>query len=299
VSHVTDGQYEVLDPTPGAMPPTRRRPARWLVRNRFVLVLLAILIVVIGREVLTRNREVPGASSGPLTAVVRGLDWNPTSTFPRLVEVELTNIGNRSIAATRLQLHGDGVPPGDVEEFNRVLGQGDRATVKFGMGDPYCVTAATARLDGTVFDIAGAAGTVALDVKDPDGMLERVNDLACFGGAQPVTGEINADALLAGSPASAAGELRIPVTIQNDSPLPILVTDLIVNEHGVSQVATAVPAHKSTDAEAVVPSVCQPADQITSLALHGEDFGGRFIQFELGIGDRVRMYLDRIGARCP
>src|SRR4029453_10323100 len=197
VSHVTDGQYEVLDPTPGAMPPTRRRPARWLVRNRFVLVLLAILIVVIGREVLTRNREVPGASSGPLTAVVRGLDWNPTSAFPRLVEVELTNIGNRSIAATRLQLHGDGVPPGDVEELNRVLGQGDRAPVKFGMGDPYCVTAATARLDGTVFDIAGAAGTVALDVKDPDGMLERVNDLACFGGAQPVTGEINADALLA------------------------------------------------------------------------------------------------------
>jgi hypothetical protein len=298
VSHVTDGHYEVLDPTPDALPPQRRHRARWLVRNRLVLVLLVILVVVIGRQVITKNREVPGASSGPLTAVVRGLDWNPTSTFPRLIEVELTNIGNRSIAATRLQLHGDGMPPGDVEEVNRELAQGDRATVKFGVGDPYCVTTANARLDGTVFDIAGAARTVALDIEDPDRMLERVNDLACFGGAQPVTAEIDADALLAGPPGSAAGELRIPVTIRNDGPLPILVTDLIVNEHGVSQIATAVPAHKSTDAEAVVASVCQ-AGQITSLALHGEDFGGRFIQFELSVGDRVRAYLDRLVDRCP
>jgi hypothetical protein len=299
VSHVTDGHYEVLDPMPDAMPPKRRRPARWLVRNRLVLVLLAILVVVIGREVITRNREVPDASAGPLTAVVRGLDWDPTSTTPRLVEVELTNIGNRSIAATRLQMHGDGMPPGDVREVNRELGQGDRARIKFGVGDPYCVTTANARLDGTVFDIAGAARTVALDVEDPDGMLERVNDLACFGGAQLVTAEIDADAMLAGPPGRGAGQLRIPVTIRNDGPLPVLVTDLIVNEHGVSQIATAVPAHESTDAEAVVASVCQPADQITSLALHGEDFGGRFIQFELSIGDRVRAYLDRVLDRCP
>lgn len=161
VSHVTDGHYEVLDPMSDAMPPKRRRPARWLMRNRLVLVLLAILVVVIGREVLTSDREVlPGASDGPLTAVVRGLDWDPTATTPRLVEVELTNIGNRSIGATRLQMHGDGIPPGEVLELNRELGQGDRATMKFGIGDPYCVTTANARLDGTVFDIAGAASTI-------------------------------------------------------------------------------------------------------------------------------------------
>jgi len=297
---VTDGQYELLDPKPSAKPTVRRRPARWLLRNRLVLVLLVILAVVIGRDVITRNQGVPGASSGPLTAVVRGLGWDPASSeFPRLVEVELTNIGNRSIAATRLQLHGDGMPPGDFQELNRELGQGDRATVEFGVGDPYCVTTATARLDGTIFDIAGAALTVAIDVEDPDGRLERVNDLACFGGAQPVTAEIDADALLASAPAKTVPELRIPVTIRNEGPLPILITDLIVNEHGVSQVATAVPAHESTETEVVVASVCQSVDQITSLALHGEDFGGRFIQFELRIGDRVRAYLDRLVDRCP
>lgn len=286
---------------PDAMPPKRRRPARWLMRNRLVLVLLAILVLVIGREVITRNREVPpGTSTGPLTAVVRGLDWDPSSTAPRLVEVELTNIGNRSIAATRLQMHGDGLPPGDVREFNRELGQGDRATMKFGVGDPYCVTTANARLDGSVFDIAGTASTVAVDVEDPDGMLERVNDLACFGGAQPVTAEIDADVLLASPPPRAVGKLRIPVTIRNDGPLPILVTDVIVNEHGISQVATAVPANMSTEAEAEVAQLCEPpTGRIRSLALHGIDFGGRFIQLELSIADRVRAYLDRVVDRCP
>lgn len=297
---MTDGQYEFLDPRPSAKPTVRRRPARWLLRNRLVLVLLVILAVVIGRDVVTRNQGVPGASSGPMTAVVGGLGWDPSSSaYPRLVEVELTNIGNRSIAATRLQLHGEGMPPGDVRELNRELGQGDRATLEFGVGDPYCVTTASARLDGTIFDIAGVATTIAIDVEDPDGMLERVNDLACFGGAQPVTAEIDADALVAGAPAKTVQELRIPVTIRNEGPLPILVTDLIVNEHGVSQIATAVPAHKSVDIEAVVASVCQSAGQITSLALHGEDFGGRFIQFELDIGDRVQAYLDRLVERCP
>lgn len=264
-----------------------------------MLVLLAILVVVIGREVITRNEEVPRASTGPVTAAVRGLGWDPGATFPRLVEVELTNIGNRSIAAMRLQMHGDGTPPGDVQELNRDLAQGDRATVKFGVGDPYCVTTATARLDGTIFDIAGAARTVAIDVEDPGGMLDKVNDLACFGGPQQVTAEIDANALLAGPPGGAGSGLRIPVTIRNDSPLPILVTDLIVNDHGVSQVATAAPAHQTTDVQAVVASVCRPAGRITSLALHGEDFGGRFIQFDLSIGDRVRAYLDDLVDRCP
>lgn len=295
---MTDGHYEVLDPTPDAPPSSRRSAGGWLLRNRLVLLLLAFLIVVVGREVIARNQDVPGAPGAPLIAVIRGLSWDPPGAVPRLVEVELTNVGGRSVAATELQMHGDGMPPGDVSQLNRELGRGERATVKFGVGDPYCVTRASARLDGVFFDAAGVAHTVTLDVEDPDGFLDRVNELACFGGAKLATAEIDGDALLAIPLPRRTTELRIPVTVSNEGSLPILVTDLIVNDRGISQVAIAVPAHQSTE---VAPqlALCEPAERIQSLALHGEDFGGRFIQFDLTIDDRTRSYLDDAVDRCP
>jgi len=294
---VSDGHYEVLGPAPDAQRPRRR--LSWLRNHRLLVLLVAILAVVIGREIVSRDSDGPGTQAGPLTAVIRGVSWDPPSAFPRLVEVELTNIGGSAVAATRLQMHGDGMGPGDVEQFNRELDQGDRALVKFGVGDPYCVTVAVARLDGVVFDGAGVASTVELTVADPDGLLERVNNLACFGGAQQVTAEIDADALLARPVPRQAADLRIPVTVSNGGTLPILVTDLIVNDHGSSQVATEIRANQSADVQATLTTLCTPTERIETLALLGEDFGGRFIQSELSIDDRVQAYLDDAVDRCP
>ncbi len=291
---MSERHYEVLGPRSDQAPVPR--PPSWLLRNRSVVLVLAVLAAVVGRELLTDESDERAVAGAGMSAVVQGLSIDPADSFPRKVEIELTNTGARPVSASRLQLNGAGMGAGDVEEFNRELAPGEHGTVLFGIATPYCVTRPTARLDGISFDVAGVARSVELMVQDPAGILTQVNDLACFGAPDPVSAEIDAQRLARPSPQPAG--LAIPVRVRNNGDLPMLIVALAVNEREVSQLALAVPPAETVTVDAPLGELCRPARPVEQLILRVEGFAGRPTQAELAINDRVRDWLDLAVERC-
>jgi len=293
---VSERHYEVLGPRSESAPAPR--PPGWLFRNRLVVLVLAVLAAVVGRELLSGESDERAVAGAGMNAVVQGVSIDPLDTFPRKVEIELTNTGARPVSATRLQLNGAGMGAGDVEEFNRELAPGEHGTVLFGISTPYCVTNPTARLDGVSFDAAGVASSVELTVQDPHGILAQVNDLSCFGGPDPIAAEVDTDRL-ASPPARPAPELAIPMLVRNDGELPVFIVAFVINDREAAQLAYAVPPDQTVTVQAPLSGLCQPVRRVKRLALLGEGFGGRPTQVELTLDDQVQDWLDRVVDRCP
>lgn len=298
---MANSHFEVLGPVAQQMP-RRPSPLRWLLRRRLVILLLAVVVAVLLRDTILGESGPGSGADQPLIAVVKGLSWESAAELPRQVEVELTST-TRPVSALRLRLNGRGVSPGVETAYDRELVPGATATVRFGVGSPYCVTGDAALvLEGSIFDTAGAAHSVQLPVEDPDRLFEQVNSLACFDDPLLVRTEVDvASAKLittADDPSLSFAVVRLPVDVHNDGSLPLLLTQLQVNERTDWTLRVIAPAGGSVAVQ-VEFEPCIVGGPIVAIALLAEDFGGSGpAQLVLDIDDQLRALLDEATLSC-